>query len=423
LLDELVNFAYSDSDPMIVKGLETISIAPPESACLMPRGEFLASPLDACGLPLSSGEQSAAGLRGGPVCAVLVRVRTDDGLEGLGTVGVGSGAAAYVIQEHLKPLVVGQNPFDVELLWERMFRSTMNYGRKGLVLEAISAVDIALWDILGKAAGQPVYNLLGGRTKQRIPVYASRLYAHRDLDALAAQAAEHLKQGFTAMKQRFGYGPADGRPGMRKNLELVRTVREAVGPDVELMADAYMGWDVPYAIRMIRMLEDAGMDLRWVEEPVIPDDIDGYAQIRRAVATPISGGEHEFTRYGYRELIKREAVDVLQPDVDRVGGITEARKIWAMAAASGLQVIPHAGRLHNYHLVMAHLNSPIAEYFPHPTEGGALDDDSLFWELFEGEPRARDGYVELSATPGLGLELNEKRVTEWRCERAAAYSQ
>jgi L-alanine-DL-glutamate epimerase-like enolase superfamily enzyme len=191
-------------------------------------------------------------------------------------------------------------------------------------------------------------------------------------------------------------------------------VRQAVGPNVDLMADAYMGWDVSYAIRMIRMLEDAGMNLAWVEEPVIPDDIDGYAHIRRSVHTPISGGEHEFTRYGFRGLIRKEAVDILQPDVNRVGGITEARKIWAMAAAYNLSVIPHAGQMHNYHLVMAHLNSPMAEYFPPPADGGELDDDTLFYRLFKGDPRAVDGHITLPDTPGLGLELNEDSIREWR---------
>lgn len=398
---------------MFVTQLETFLIAPPSADLLMPRGEFLANPLDACGDSWSGAEQCPAGIRGGPVYAVLVRAATDEGIYGLGSVGVGSGAAAYVIDEHLRHIVVGQNPFDVELLWERMFRGTLNYGRKGLVLEAISAVDIALWDIRGKATGQPVYNLLGGKTKTRIPVYASRLYAHHNLDTLATQAEAFVRQGFRAVKQRFGYGPSAGSQGVRKNLELVRAVRQAIGPDVDLMADAYMGWDVPYAIRMIRAIEDAGLDLRWVEEPVMPDDIDGYAQIRRSVATPISGGEHEFTRYGYRELIRKEAVDILQPDVNRVGGITEAQKIWAMAAAHNLQVTPHAGQLHNYHLVMSHLNSPIAEYFPRPEDGGALDDDSLFWKLFTGEPLAEDGYVTLSGAPGLGLELNEENVNRW----------
>lgn len=401
---------------MKITDLEVILIGKPAGLGAGGEGEFLVSPLNALPDGGRLAGEAFVGLRGGPAYAVLVRVHTDEGISGVGSVGVGSGAAAYVLEHHLKQIIAGQNPFDVELLWESMYRGTLNYGRKGLVLEAISAVDIALWDILGKATGQPVYNLLGGKTRDRIPVYGSRLYAHRDLDQLASQAECLVRRGFRAVKQRFGYGPNDGLPGMRQNLELVRTVRQAVGADVELMADAYMGWDVPYAIRMIRMIEDAGLNLKWVEEPVIPDDIDGYARIRSSVATPISGGEHEFTRYGFRELIRREAVDILQPDVNRVGGITEALKIWAMAAGFGLPVIPHAGQAHNYHLVISHLNSPMAEYFPDPADGGVLDDDTLFYELFHGEPRAHEGYVQLSGAPGLGLELNEARVRELRVE-------
>lgn len=399
---------------MKITNLETILIGLPPGFSQGAEGEFLVTPLHVFPDYKKLLGERFVGLRAGPTYAVLVRLSTDEGPCGVGSAGVGNGAAAYVIEHHLKPIVVGENPFDVELLWEKMFRGTLNYGRKGLVVEAISAIDIAIWDILGKAANQPVYNLLGGKTRDRIRVYASRLYAHHDLDLLASQAVAFVQQGFTALKQRFGFGPSDGYTGMRRNLQLIRTVRDAVGPAIELMADAYMGWDVTYAIRMIRMLEDAGVDLKWVEEPVIPDDIDGYAQIRRAVHTPISGGEHEFTRYGYRELIRKEAVDILQPDVNRVGGITEARKIWAMAAAYNLPVIPHAGQLHNYHLVMAHLNSPMAEYFPAPAEGGAPDDDTLFWELFVGEPRAEGGFVRLPEKPGLGLEFNEEHIRQWR---------
>jgi L-rhamnonate dehydratase len=378
------------------------------------QGEFLVSPLNLLPEPGTCSGDLFVGLRGGSAFAVLVRVSTDEGLYGIGSVGVGNGAAGYVLQEHLRPILLGRSPFDVESLWESMYRGTLNYGRKGLVIEAISAVDIALWDIIGKAAGQPVYKLLGGKTRDRIPVYASRLYAREDLELVAAEAAGFVKKGFRAVKQRFGYGPKEGLTGMRKNLELIRTVREAIGPDIELMADAYMGWDVLYAIRMIRMIEDAGLNLKWVEEPLIADDIDGYVKIRNSVATPISGGEHEFTRYGFRELIRRDAVDILQPDVNRVGGITEAIKIWGMAAGFGLPVIPHAGQMHNYHLVMSHLNSPMAEYLPPKGDGGILDDDTMFYELFIGEPLASDGYITLSDAPGLGLELNTDRIREWK---------
>ena len=347
-----------------------------------------------------------------PIVAVLVQVLTDEGISGIGSVGAAAGHALYTIENHLKHVVLGQDPFDVEYLWERMFRESINYGRKGMVIEAISAIDIALWDIMGKATGQPVYNLLGGKTRERIRAYASQLYATDDLNALAAEAQEYLDQGFTIMKQRFGYGPREGVTGMRRNLELVRTVREVVGPDVELAADAYMGWDVPYAIRMIRMLEDAGMDMAWVEEPVMPDNLPGYAQIVAEVNTPISGGEHEFTRYGFREIIERRAVDIVQLDVNRVGGITEARKIWALAAAHDLPVVPHSGQMHNYHLIMAHMNSPLAEYFPPPK--GNPDPNELFWKLFVGEPLAQEGYIRLPDVPGLGADPNWEIINAHR---------
>ena len=254
---------------MRISNLEVLAVGRPSGCGEGGEGELLVSPLNL--LPerdMSTGD-IFVGLRGGSAYAVLVRIFTDEGLYGIGSVGVGNGAAAYVIEEHLKPMLLGRDPFDVELLWESMYRGTLNYGRKGLVIEAISAVDIALWDIIGKATGQPVYRLLGGKTRDRIPVYASRLYARENLDLVAAEALSFVKMGFRALKQRFGYGPREGLVGMRKNVELIRTVRETVGPDIELMADAYMGWDVLYAIRMIRMIEDAGLNLKWVEEPVI----------------------------------------------------------------------------------------------------------------------------------------------------------
>jgi L-rhamnonate dehydratase len=382
-----------------IASIETIPVAEPGER---PDDEWVTTPFDVF---LEPGSRRTSGLptpQVGVVSNVIVRVRTDDGLEGLGTVGVGSPASIPLIDHHLAPLVIGHSPFDVELLWERMFRATINTGRKGLVLEAISAVDIALWDILGKATGQPLYNLLGGRTRDRIRAYVSQSYAKVDLDAVREEAASYCRQGFTALKMRFGYGPNDGEAGKRKNYELVAAVREAIGADTDLMADAYMGWDVPYAIDMIRRLED--LNLRWVEEPLLPDDIDGYVRLRSVVSTPISAGEHEFTRWGYRELLTRGAVDIVQPDVNRMGGITEARKVWALASAFHLPVIPHSHQSHNAHLIMAHLNSPLIEFFP---TGVHRTGYTLFTELFDGEPEAVDGWVELADAPGLGITLNE----------------
>lgn len=395
---------------MKVAAIESIPIREPEPRakrdwwCTSPTDVFLPGPTDG---PGRIGREASTG----EISTIVVRIRTDDGLEGVGTVGLGSPAAIPLIERHLAPLVLGQNPFDLELTWARMFRSTINIGRKGLVLEAISAIDIALWDIVGKAAGQPVYNLLGGRTRERIRAYVSQSYAKQDLDQVRDEARSYAEEGFTALKMRFGYGPVDGEQGKRKNYALVEAVREAIGPDVELMADAYMGWDVPYAIDMIERLDD--LRLKWIEEPVVPDDLAGYARIRERVKTPISGGEHEFTRWGYREMIERGAVDILQPDVNRMGGITEARKVFALASAHDLPVIPHSNQAHNAHLIVSHMNAPLIEVFP---RNGVRSGYTFYGELFEGEPDAEGGYVTLSERPGLGIDVREDVLAEYRAD-------
>ncbi len=340
---------------------------------------------------------------------LLVEIFTDTGLVGLGNAALAPLVTKQVVDLYLTPLLLGADPWDLEFLWQHMYRKTMAFGRKGIGMVAISAVDIALWDLLGKSAKQPVYRLLGGRTKPRIPVYASRLYS-TPLDELAAEATKYKKEGYQAMKLRFGWGPVDGAAGMGKNVALVRVVREAVGPDVDLMADAYMGWSLDYAKRMLPLLEP--FHLRWLEEPVIPDDIQGYAELRRAGLIPIAGGEHEFTLHGFRELIEARAVDYIQFDTNRVGGLTQARKIAALAEAHSIPVIPHAGQMHNYHVVMASLNSPMAEYFP-PVDVEVGNE--LFWYIFKGEPVAKDGYIDLDENvPGLGLTVDEKALKRFK---------
>ncbi len=339
---------------------------------------------------------------------LIVEIFTDDGHMGIGNAALAPQVTKQVIDLYLKPLLIGADPWDLEFLWQHMYRKTMAFGRKGIGMAAISAVDIALWDILGKSARQPVYRLLGGKTKPRIPVYASRLYSV-ELGKLAAEAKKYKKEGYRAMKLRFGWGPTDGAEGMQRNVDLVRTVRQAVGDEIDVMADAYMGWTLDYAKRMLPLLEP--FHLRWLEEPVIPDDIQGYAELKRTGRIPIAGGEHEFTIYGFRELLEAKAVDYIQFDTNRVGGITQARKIAALAEAHSVPVIPHAGQMHNYHVVMASLNSPMAEYFPIvDVEVG----NELFWYIFEGEPKAKDGFIELDEnTPGLGLKVNEKALEKF----------
>lgn len=364
-------------------------------------GHFCTNPIDLLELPAAS--MSTFTFHGW----LIVEIFTDEGLAGIGNAALAPQVTKQVIDLYLNPILIGADPWESEFLWQQMYRKTMAFGRKGVVMAAISAVDIALWDILGKSARQPVYRLLGGKTKTRIPVYASRLYSS-PLDQLAAEAKRYKEDGYKAMKLRFGWGPTDGAPGMRRNVDLVRTVRETVGDEIDVMADAYMGWTLDYAKRMIQLLEP--FHLRWLEEPVTPDDIHGYAELKRAARIPIAGGEHEHTIYGFRELLEARAVDYIQFDTNRVGGITQARKIAAMAEAHSIPVIPHAGQMHNYHVVMANVNSPMAEYFPVvDVEVG----NELFWYIFDGEPRAKDGFIDLNENaPGLGLTINEESLAK-----------
>lgn len=331
----------------------------------------------------------------------VVEIETDDGHVGIGNVALAPRIAKQIIDTYLAPLVLGEDPFDCEYLWQRMYRSTLAWGRKGIGMAAISAIDIALWDLMGKATGHPVFKLLGGRTKEKIPCYASKLY-RTDLSEMQREAQSYLDQGFNAMKMRFGYGPKDGPEGVRKNIDSVAAVREVIGTDIDLMLECYMGWTLEYAKRILPKL--ARFEPRWLEEPVIADDIDGYAELNAMNIMPISGGEHEFTVHGFKQLLDRKAVSVIQYDTNRVGGITAARKINALAEAYSVPVIPHAGQMHNYHLTMSTLASPMSEYFPvHDVEVG----NELFYYIFKGDPSPLNGFIDLrDDVPGLGLELS-----------------
>ena len=361
-----------------------------------PQPHFCTNPMDVLELPADA----MAGFRFHGW--LIVEIFTDNGLVGIGNAALAPRLTKQAIDVYLTPLLIGQDPFDTEFLWQHMYRKTMAFGRKGVGMVAISAVDIALWDILGKATKQPVFKLLGGRTKKTIPVYASRLYS-QPLEELAAETAKYKAEGYRAMKMRFGWGPADGAQGMQHNIDLVRTVREVAGDGIDIMADAYMGWNLDYARRMIPLLEP--FRLRWLEEPVIPDDLHGYVELKKLGRVPIAGGEHGFTQYEFRDLLEARAVDYVQFDTNRVGGITQARKIAAMAESFAVPVVPHAGQMHNYHVVMASFNSPMAEYFP-PVDVEVGNE--LFWYIFDGEPTPVGGAIDLKDdVPGLGLTIKE----------------
>ena len=324
----------------------------------------------------------------GPLTAAIVEIETDAGLRGFGTVGGGKGRlAAPIIDGQFKTLLLGQSPFDTELLWEQMFRASQFYGRRGAVIEVMSGIDLALWDLVGKALGQPVYNLIGGRTKDRIPVYVTGNLTER-----------HLQEGFRDVKLALLHGPADGREGLRANIELVERTRKLIGPDGDIMLDCYMALDVPYTIALAKAV--AEFRVLWIEEPVPPDQIDSYRRIKDALPDIlITGGEHEYTRYGFRELIEKHAVDILQPDIYRAGGLSELIKVAAMASAYNLPVIPHGVGAPTYHFVMATSNAPRAEFVDIFAQGGG--------PLLKGEPQPKNGFLELSAAPGFGYELDE----------------
>lgn len=331
-------------------------------------------------------------------------VEAEDGTIGIGNAALAPTVVKKAIDDWYAPLVIGHDPFDYAYLWEKMYRRTHAWGRKGIGMTAISAIDIGIWDLMGQLTGKPVFKLLGGRTKEKIPVYYSKLYAG-PIEMMQKEAEEAMKHGYQGFKSRFGYGPKDGMAGMRENLKRVEAVREVIGYDRDLMLEAYMGWNLDYTRRMLPKLEK--YEPRWLEEPVIAEDVAGYAELNKG-PIPISGGEHEFGLIGCADLLRRGAVSVLQYDTNRVGGITAAQKINAVAEAFQVPVIPHAGQMHNYHLTMANANCPISEYFPvFDVEVG----NELFYYIFKGDPDAEDGYLQLDEDlPGLGIEITDEHA-------------
>jgi len=305
----------------------------------------------------------------------------------------------YIVEHHLSRFLEGQDPRNIELMWDQMYRATVNYGRKGLTIQAISAVDLALWDLLGHIRSEPVYALLGGKTKEFLPVYCTT--ARPDL-ALAA--------GFAGAKIPLPHGPADGDQGLIKNIEFVRGWRDRVGANFPLAIDCYMSLTVLYTVRLATEL--APFRIKWLEEYLHPDDYDGYARVASTLRTAVpsmmlSAGEHEYTRYGFRQLI--DHVDIVQPDVTWVGGLTEARRVVAMAAASDKLVIPHGSSVYSYHLQYAFTSCPAAEYINLSPSADSIV--PYFGDLFIDEPLPKHGVIELASDkPGFGLNLDTSKL-------------
>jgi L-alanine-DL-glutamate epimerase-like enolase superfamily enzyme len=347
----------------------------------------------------------------------LVEIDTDAGLTGLGEAKVGVGnlgnyaALVTLIHAELAPALIGRDARDVTALWETIYNGTRAHyvaahgrtfpivGRRGITVSALSGIDIALWDLLGKALGQPVWRLLGGRLRERIPAYASGGWA--PVGGVGKQLRQYVERGHRAVKMRVGLQDAS----VDDSAARVREARETLGPGVGLMVDAHGTWSVREAQRFARKVADC--DLGWLEEPVSPDNVAGQAEVRAATDIPIAAGETEQTRFAFRDLIEARAVDVLQPDVAIAGGITETLRICALAATHGLTVAPHlwGGAVlfaSGLHLAVATPCVTTLEF--------SRGENPLLNDLVEEPFHLVDGYVLAPDRPGLGLTLNRDFV-------------
>ena len=323
---------------------------------------------------------------------LVVEIEADNGTVGFAVTTAGE-LGAFIVERHLARVVEGARVTDIEKIWDQMYRSTLFYGRKGVVLNAISAVDLALYDLLGKLRQEPVYALLGGPVRDELTMYAT---------GARPDVAKDL--GFIGGKMPLHHGPAEGEEGLRKNLEMIRDMREKVGDDFWLMLDCWMSLDLDYATRLAHGAADYG--LKWIEEALPPDDYWGYAKLKKQVPPKmlVTTGEHEATRWGFKLLLDMECADIIQPDVGWCGGITELIKISAMADAAGALVIPHGSSVYSYHFVVTRTNSPFAEFLMmHPTAEEVVP---MFSPMLLGEPVPVNGKLKVPETPGFGVELN-----------------
>ncbi len=339
----------------------------------------------------------------------LCLVSTDNGIQGVGEAFYYGGPAkivASLMSDVYAPLLIGMDPLDNSVIWDHLYNYTRDQGMKGLPICALSAIDIALWDIKGKALGFPIYKLLGGAYREKARLYATGLYEPQNVpdvkEALVEEALGYKREGFSAMKLKVGYG-------IQADMEHVKAVREAIGEDTVLMVDANRAYNAPEAVHLAREMER--YKVYWFEEPVPPEDIDGYVEVKQKSNILIAGGEDEFTRYGFRELIIRRAVDILQPDLCAAGGFTEMMKIVAMASAWNIPLIPHVWGTNvslaaslQFFAALPHFPErryPAEPFFefdrsPHPLRDGVTREKFIM----------KNGYLDIPPRPGLGITLD-----------------
>lgn len=325
---------------------------------------------------------------------LVVEVEADNGVVGFG-ITTGGYPAAWLVMNHLDRFVVGQPVENLEQMWDQMYNGSLYYGRKGIVMNAISAIDLALWDLLGRLRQEPVYAMLGGKVREELQFYATG--PRPDLAK---------KMGFIGGKLPLVYGPADGEEGLKKNLEMAADMRAKVGPDFMLMWDCWMALDLPYAKKLMQGSEELGF--KWVEECFNPDDYWSYRDLKKAAGNRImvTGGEHEATRYGFRMLMEFCDLDILQPDVGWCGGMTELVRIGHMADAYGKYVVPHGSGIYSHHFVVSKRNSPFTECLMMSPKADRTI--SQYYPLIKDEPMPVNGRLKMDDKPGFGVELNKE---------------
>ena len=349
--------------------------------------------------PNRHGFQYAGGVCTGRLTSLVV-VHTDKGPSGVGSVYSHPALVHLIVRDQLEPLLRGEDPTEVEALWNRMYGITRWYGRKGAAMSALGGIDTALWDLRGQACGRPVWQLLGGE-RSTCPAYASALLWN-DIDALADEAVRHLDNGFRRMKIRLARSE-------EYDTAAVRAVRAAIGPDHDLMVDASMRYHLDLARRMGRFFAEQGVF--WYEEPFAPEDLDSYAALAGTVPVPVAAGENEFGVQGFRELIRCGGVDIVQPDASRCGGISEVWRVAQLAHEHGLRVATHSwcdavAVVANAHVVAAAPNGVTVEV----DQTGTPFINELLVEPLD----IADGQLHLPDAPGLGIALNGEAVERYR---------
>lgn len=341
----------------------------------------------------------------------IVKITSDTGHIGWGE-GYGPAGVIKAGIEHLAPFLIGQNPLETETIWGRMYRRTLDYARRGILVSAISAIDVALWDLKGKILEQPVYLLLGGKKRDKIIPYATGMYfsnSERLGHVLAEEAKHYASLGYKAMKMKVGLG-------IEEDIEYVKLVREAIGPDIKLMIDANHAYNLREAIQLAKAVEP--YNIYWFEEPISPEYYEQYAELRSKTSIPIAGGECEYLRFGFQTLLQSKSVDILQPDICGTGGLTEAKRIAVLASVYGVEIVPHtwgtgiaiAAAIHfisNLDIMPGRLKTPNCYMEYDRTENGLRD------ELTSTEMVFQNGEIKISDTPGLGFELNEDALYKY----------